>query len=148
MNSCLQFTNEKSGDKRQFSDEYIAANKLTPVSTLAILSKSSNFEIRLAVAENISTSLCTLLEMAKDKDLDLRFTMAENANLPIAVLTILSEDDNPYVACQAERTLSQIRKGSSGGQVNVISFTRRASGVAHQGIKRFFQTLSGIAKVC
>jgi hypothetical protein len=85
--------------------------------------------------------------MTRDKDLDLRFTMAENANLPIAVLTILSEDDNPYVACQAERTLSQIRKGGSAGQVNVVSFTRRASGVAHQGMKRFFQTLTRITKV-
>ena len=86
--------------------------------------------------------------MARDKDIDLRFTMAENANLPISVLTILSEDDNPYIACQAERTLSHIRKSSSGGQVSVISFTRRASGVAHQGIKRLFQTLTGIAKSC
>lgn len=148
MNSCLTISNEKSIYKRQFSQEYIAANNLTPVATLAILSKSSNLEIKLAVAENRSTSLCTLLEMARDNDADLRFTMAENANLPIAVLTLLSEDENPYISCRAERTLCLIRQGSRRSETNVISITSNAHGAAHRGLKRFIQTLTRIAKVC
>lgn len=148
MNSCLITTNEKSIYKRQFSEEYIAANSLTPVATLAILSKSSNLEIKLAVAENRSTSLCTLLEMARDHDADLRFTMAENANLPIAVLTILREDENPYISCRAHRTLCSIRQGRSTSETNVISITSAAHGAAHRGFRRFIQTLTRIAKVC
>ena len=148
MNSCLLPTHERTTSKRQFSEEYIASNRLTPASTLAVLSKSSNFEIKLAVAENCSTSLCVLLEMARDNDPDLRFTMAENANLPIAVLTLLSEDENPYISCQAERTLCLIRKGSRRSEANVVSITRSASGVAGRGIRRFIQTLTRIAKVC
>ncbi|MBP6745738.1 hypothetical protein KA344_10925 [bacterium] len=148
MNSCLITTNEKSIYKRQISEEYIASNNLTPVATLAILSKSSNLEIKLAVAENRSTSLCTLLEMARDNDADLRFTMAENANLPIAVLTVLSEDDNPYISCRAQHTLGLIRRGRRTSETNVISITSTAHGAAHRGFRRFIQTLTRIAKVC
>ncbi|MBP9093263.1 hypothetical protein KBI23_19735 [bacterium] len=148
MNSYLITTTEKSTCKRQLSEEYIAANNLTPVSTLAILSKSSKLEIKLAVAENRSTSLCTLLEMARNDDADLRFSMAENANLPIAVLTLLSEDDNPYISCRAERTLCLIRKGRKTAETNVISITSTARGAANRGFRRFIQTLTRIAKVC
>lgn len=150
MNACLLSPIEKSAiatAKKQFSDEYVAGNKHTPVATLALLSKSSCLEVKLAVAENSSTSLFTLLELARDSNPDLRFTMAENPNLPIAALTILSEDDNPYVACQAERTLCLVRKGS-GRAMNVVSICSNARGVAHRGFKLFIQTLTRIAKVC
>lgn len=84
--------------------------------------------------------------MARDKDLDLRFTMAENANLPVAVLTILSEDDNPYAAGQAERTLSQIRRVAQEAR---LMWFRSPAGLAEWRTKAsnaYFKNSQGLPK--
>lgn len=93
--------------------ELIAGNGNCPPSLLRKLAKHQSAQVRLAAAENSNTNLETLWQLVNDEDADVRFGLAENHRLPEPILRALSEDDNPYVACRAEKTLERIEANRS-----------------------------------
>ncbi len=88
--------------------ELIAGNGNCPASLLKRLCKHSSAQVRLAAAENNNTNIETLWQLINDDDLDVRFGLAENHRIPELILRALSEDENPYVACRAAKTLERI----------------------------------------
>lgn len=93
--------------------ELIAGNANCPPSLLKRLAKHHSTNVRLAAAENNNMNLETLWELVLDKDADVRFGMAENHHMPELVLKALSEDENPYVACRASKTLERVKDARS-----------------------------------
>lgn len=87
---------------------HLAENSHTPIGLLVALSGDSNAEVRLAVAENASAHQYLLERAVEDCSVDVRYGLAENHHLPSHLLRRLCEDENPYVACRAERTLSRL----------------------------------------
>jgi len=88
--------------------ELIAGNANCPQSLLRRLAKHNSANIRAAAAENSNMDLETLWYLAQDVDADVRFSMAENHRMPELVLKALVEDENPYVACRASKTLERV----------------------------------------
>ncbi len=86
----------------------VAENLAAPIDTMHVLLRDNNSDVRLALTqnENIPTSLLVLL--AYYSSADVRYGMAENARLPQAILSTLTEDENPYVANRARRTLARL----------------------------------------
>jgi hypothetical protein len=93
--------------------ELIASNSNCPASLLKRLTKHSSAQVRLAAAENNTTNIETLWHLINDEDSDVRFGLAENHRLPELILRALCEDDNPYVACRAAKTLERIESNRS-----------------------------------
>jgi hypothetical protein len=93
--------------------ELIAGNGNCPASLLKRLCKHSSAQVRLAAAENSNTNIETLWQLVNDDDLDVRFGLAENHRIPELILRALSEDENPYVACRAAKTLERIEANRS-----------------------------------
>ncbi|MFA7336321.1 MAG: hypothetical protein WC028_06015 [Candidatus Obscuribacterales bacterium] len=87
---------------------HLAENKHTPIELLVVLSYDSNPSVRLAVAENASAHHCLIERAVEDICVDVRYGLAENPHLPTHLLRKLAVDDNPYVACRAERTLARV----------------------------------------
>ena len=87
---------------------HLAENKHTPIELLIVLGCDSNPSVRLAVAENASAHLCLIERAVEDVSVDVRYGLAENPHLPAYLLRKLAEDENPYVACRAERTLARV----------------------------------------
>jgi hypothetical protein len=77
-------------------------------SMLAALARHECAQVRAAVADNVHTYLETLTSLTSDADADVRYAVAENHNIPIAILERLSEDENPYVASRAQRTIARM----------------------------------------
>ncbi len=69
----------------------------------------------LSVAEDATASDDILWLLVEDPNPDVRFCLAENYNIDAAMLKALSEDDNPYVAHRAQKTL--MRMQSPAGKV-------------------------------
>lgn len=88
--------------------ELIAGNVNCAPSLLKKLAQHKAAQVRLSVAENSQTNLETLWQLMSDEDADVRFGLAENHRLPDLVLKALSEDENPYVACRASKTLERV----------------------------------------
>lgn len=88
--------------------ELIAGNENCTPSLLKRLAKHPSAQVRAATAENHQTSLDTLWQLVKDEDADVRFGLAENHRLPETILNALSEDENPYVACRARKTIMRV----------------------------------------
>lgn len=93
--------------------ELIAGNSNCPASLLKRLTKHSSAQVRLAAAENSNSNLETLWQLVNDEDADVRFGLAENHRMPELILKALSEDDNPYVACRAAKTLERVETNRS-----------------------------------
>lgn len=93
--------------------ELIAGNANCPPYLLNKLAKHPSAHVRLAAAENNHTSRETLWMLVMDEDADVRFGLAENHSLPEAILKALSEDDNPYVASRAVKTLERVEAARS-----------------------------------
>jgi hypothetical protein len=87
---------------------HLAENRHTPAGLLLALSCDPNAAVRLAVAENAGAHHYLLERAIEDCSVDVRYGLAENHNLPAHLLRRLAEDDNPYVACRAERTLTRL----------------------------------------
>ena len=49
--------------------------------------------------------LKTLITLAQDLNVDVRYAIAENHNIHADVLNILLDDDNPFVAHRAQKTV-------------------------------------------
>jgi hypothetical protein len=88
--------------------ETIAGNCSTALETLQRLARHEASEVRRAVAENAKLDDKLLDELLSDSHIDVRYTLAENHSLPVEVLKVLCEDDNPYVASRADRTLKRV----------------------------------------
>lgn len=90
--------------------ERIAENPRTHSTTLARLATHEDFQVRAAVAENLNTSIKTIWKLARDVHADVRFRVAECYCVPLVVLKVLAEDDNPFVAHRAQKTVWRILK--------------------------------------
>lgn len=88
--------------------ELIAGNANCTPSLLKKLAMHPSAQVRAATAENHQTSLETLWQLVKDADADVRFGLAENHRMPETILKALSEDENPYVACRARKTIERV----------------------------------------
>lgn len=133
FNSC----SPRCGSQRLL--KCIAANPDTPESILMLLITYSTAEIIERIAENpkagpgivrtlashplprIRSAVCDhkslkaeiIWRLAMDSEADVRYAVAENANVPHSVLKMLSEDENPYVANRAARTLAKLASVSN-----------------------------------
>ncbi|MFA7341043.1 MAG: hypothetical protein WC028_29940 [Candidatus Obscuribacterales bacterium] len=70
------------------------------------------------VADRIDLTECcddaeTLWALANDLSCDVRFALAENHNIDSDILAILAEDENPYVAWRARKTIKRLTIGSA-----------------------------------
>lgn len=86
----------------------IAENPRTPPEVLAELAEHHEAEVRVAVAENRNTSQETAWRLVRDENLDVRYILAESYHLPKEMLELLADDDNPYVAVRARKTLNRL----------------------------------------
>jgi hypothetical protein len=68
-------------------------------------------ELQIAVADHPDTSADVLYELARNSNPDVRFAIAENHNADVELLRMLSEDDNPFVAARARKTLRRLTRG-------------------------------------
>ncbi len=69
----------------------------------------------LSMAEEADATVDILWMLVEDQNPDVRFCLAENYNLDATMLEKLSEDENPYVAHRAQKTL--MRMQSPAGKV-------------------------------
>jgi hypothetical protein len=60
------------------------------------------------VSDHRNTGLDVMLELAVDVNADVRLAVAENHNISRDVLILLLDDENPYVADRARKTLARI----------------------------------------
>lgn len=97
-----------SEDKSVLIRSAVAANPKTPIELLRVLSDDKSSEVRLAVAENNNAPWDLLLKVAGDTDADVRFGMAENPYMPEDILLSLLQDENPFVAWRALKTLDML----------------------------------------
>ncbi len=88
--------------------ERIAENPRTHVTTLVKLSSHPEPQVRASCAENTNISIKTVWRLARDSSADVRLRLAESYTIPLAVLRVLSEDENPYVAYRAQRTMRRL----------------------------------------
>lgn len=72
------------------------------------LASSPIAEIRIAVADNVNAGVAVLEKLVRDEDCDVRYALAENHNISKELLDCLSNDDNPYVASRAQKTLHRL----------------------------------------
>lgn len=78
--------------------------------TLARLAVHSDCQVRAAVAENMNTSMKTIWNLVRDPSPDVRLRLAESYTVPIAILRVLADDENPYVASRAQKTLLRLMR--------------------------------------
>lgn len=86
----------------------VAENCNTAAEVLESLALHPLTDVRIALAENSNTPIRIVLNLALDESVDVRFSLAENHNVPLAVLRVLCEDENPYVACRARKTMERL----------------------------------------
>src|SRR4030095_3780333 len=110
--------------------ERVAENPCTPTDTLARLAWDSSPSVRSSVAENENTPEESFWLLAFDDCVDVRYMVAESAHVPEEILKRLIEDDNPYVALRAQRTVEKMSSNSAIRQTlaKVFSFVRRVLG--------------------
>ncbi len=89
----------------------VAEHPNTPLETLETLAQHKHPDVRAAIADNVNTPPSLLMNLARDSDIQVRYSLAENHNIPISVISFLLEDDNPYVAARAGKTLNRLRMG-------------------------------------
>jgi hypothetical protein len=51
--------------------------------------------------------------LARDDNPNVRYAIADNHNISIAILKRLAEDENPYIACRAAKTLLRVSGSES-----------------------------------
>lgn len=86
----------------------ISSDHITPAYILKRLAKSSDVDVRMAVADHKNTSLEVLTLLSEDESADVRYALAENHNINRGVLKRLSEDENPFVSHRALKTLARL----------------------------------------
>jgi hypothetical protein len=88
--------------------ERVASNPTTPPDMLAILAADSEAYVRVAVAENSSLPHATAVLLCDDAHPDVRLNLAGNIKISEELIRRLTQDDNPYVADAATKTLDII----------------------------------------
>ena len=96
----------------------LACDKKTPPQILWQLARSGDSSIKQLVVDNPNSDVKTLLALAIDPDPAVRFALAQNHHLPRQILKILSEDDNPYVACRAQKTAENLTLSAVAPRLN------------------------------
>ncbi len=88
--------------------ERVAENPGTWPSTLRELASHSSPRVRAAVVQNKNTPSDVLFGLACDESADVRYAMADGVQGDLQLLQHLIEDENPYVAARAKRSLSRL----------------------------------------
>ena len=65
-------------------------------------------DVRMELTEINNLTTTTYLMLACDPNPDVRYSLSSNANIPVFILQRLSEDENVYVSCRAQRTIQRI----------------------------------------
>lgn len=91
----------------------VSEHENTSPSILELLVKHSDPDIRCAVAVHPNTPFSSLKEMASDPDPTVRYQLAECIHIDPQILAVLCEDENPYVACRAYKTLVRLEEEES-----------------------------------
>lgn len=86
----------------------VAENCSSPPQVLERLSRDQNIDVRIAVGWNPKTPPSILWKLALDCHVDVRFSLADNANTASMILIWLSEDENPYIAHRALKTMEAV----------------------------------------
>lgn len=115
----LQEINEQGFNYPQLKDSL--AEQSTTIDSFPSLQMS---EIQIAVADHPDTTSDVLFQLAQDTNPDVRFAIAENHKADIEILQLLSQDDNPFVAARARKTLRRLQNGQC-MQGNFGSFEQR-----------------------
>lgn len=87
----------------------LATNSAANFYTLLKLAAHKDLSVRMSVAENTSLPVACMYQLARDESVDVRYALAENYYILEPVLELLSQDENPYVACRAQKTLGRLR---------------------------------------
>lgn len=87
----------------------VAENSSTDCDTLNLLSQHECSNVRSAVAQNASTNITTMDFLSIDADCDVRYAMAENPWTSTRLLSVLAEDENPYVQNRARKTQDRLK---------------------------------------
>ena len=77
--------------------------------TIEELARHEHPEVRIAVTENLHTPDRIMLSLAADSHLDVRYAVADNPRSPVEALLLLEENENPYVADRARRTIANLK---------------------------------------
>lgn len=88
--------------------ERMAVDPQTPFELLQHIAHHPFSEIRALVADNSKAPVEVLWALAADADVNVRYELAENPRVPREILGHLSNDDNPYVACRAQKTMARL----------------------------------------
>jgi hypothetical protein len=88
----------------------IAGNPNCPAELIAEIARHPLPEVRLAVCDNPFVPESVMVLLIEDTSADVRYALAENHNLSSEILERLSNDENPYVANRATRTLQRLNK--------------------------------------
>ncbi|HEY9871599.1 MAG TPA: hypothetical protein V6D08_20750 [Candidatus Obscuribacterales bacterium] len=83
----------------------VAENPKAPTQALDLLCADPSVEVRCALASNAHISRHVAVRLVNDGDATVRYACAENNLLDEELLLELAEDENPYVAHRAMKTL-------------------------------------------
>ncbi len=87
----------------------IAENPSPPIQILFKLLNDEHSDERLGVSFNPIGQRPFLDELVADNDGDVRYGLAENAALPMNLIQKLANDENPYVAQRARKTVNRLK---------------------------------------
>lgn len=83
----------------------VADHPRCPEPVLRRLASHPQVEVRCALAQNPSLSPDVAMILAMDMAASVRYTLAESYTVHCEILSMLIEDESPYVACRAAQTL-------------------------------------------
>jgi len=86
----------------------IASDPNTPDVVLRRLAEEGDSAVQALVAENSNTPVDSIWRLAREPNSDIRYSLAENHAIAIEVLNLLADDENPYVAQRANKTLKRV----------------------------------------
>ena len=86
----------------------VAENTGASEALLVALSADAVAEVRAAVAANPRAPYNLLVYLLGDQSADVRYALAEDYDLAPELLDWLSQDQNPYVAERASKTLKRV----------------------------------------
>lgn len=88
--------------------EAVAANRSTAQDTMAWLLKHPDKKVRIGLIDNPNLPYSMQRRLVFDPDADVRYALAENHNVVRQVIEALLNDENPFVACRAQKTLARL----------------------------------------
>lgn len=109
----------------------VAENESTPDWILRRLAEDSDADVRLAAGTNHSAPLDVVLSLVHDPDASVRHGLAEDPYISAGVLRALTNDENPYVSCRAQKTLARFydRLAKERKTSNTLAFPNSTRGL-------------------